>query len=278
MSSAQNGDVVNTPNSPVPATAPLPPPRPFTSRAALTLILAAGLATALAFGLYPKLDLAISALFYDRPARDWPVTRYDLLIIHRDFSAYLAAILVIIAIGSIAFGAIRRRQPAPMSWRAAGFLMGSFLLGPGLIVNVLLKPEWGRPRPADVIEFGGKLHFVPWWNPFGACDGNCSFVSGEVSAAFWMLAWAIVLPRRYRATAIAAALINCAVLGAGRIAMGGHFTSDVLFAVVLTALAMWLVHRLAFADLAIFRRPARRAAQHPANGGIGPRAPLSRNA
>jgi len=280
MSSTQSGDVVNTPSSAVPSTAPaaLPPPRRFMPRTALTLILAVGLPTALVFGLYPKLDLAISALFYDRPAHNWPVTRNDLLILHRDLSAYLATILVIIAIGAIAIGAIRRRRPALMSWRAAGFLMGSLLLGPGLIVNVLLKPEWGRPRPADVIEFGGKLHFVPWWNPFGECDGNCSFVSGEVSAAFWMLAFAIVLPQRYRAIAIAAALINCAVLGAGRIAMGGHFASDVLFAVILTALAMWLVHRVAFADLALFRRPAPPTAQHPANGGIGPRAPLSRNA
>jgi lipid A 4'-phosphatase len=236
------------------------------------LILAAGLPTALVFGLYPKLDLSISAVFYDRLQHDWPVTRSDLLILHRNFSAYLAAILVIFAIGSVAVGAIRRGRPVLMSWRGAGFLFGSLLLGPGLIVNVILKPEWARPRPADVIDFGGKLHFVPWWNPFGECDGNCSFVSGETSLAFWMLAFAIVLPQRYRAPAAVAALVNCLILGGGRIAMGGHFTSDVVLAAVLTALAMWLVHRAAFADLAVFRSWSRRGAQQPANGGIGPRA------
>ena len=250
----------------------------FTPRVALMLILAVGLPIALVFGLYPKLDLSISAVFYDRLQHDWPVTRNELLILHRNLSAYLAAILVIFAIGSVAFGVIRRGRPALLSWRDASFLIGSLLLGPGLIVNVLLKPEWARPRPADVIDFGGKLHFVPWWNPFGACDGNCSFVSGETSLAFWMLAFAIVLPQRYRAAAIAAALVNCLVLGGGRIAMGGHFTSDVLLAAVLTALAMWLVHRIAFAGLAVFRWPSRRRAQQPENGGIGPRAPLSRNA
>ncbi|HLH91823.1 MAG TPA: phosphatase PAP2 family protein [Xanthobacteraceae bacterium] len=242
------------------------------------LILATGLLIALAFGLYPKLDLSISAAFYDRVQHDWPITRNDLLILHRNVSAYLAAILVIFAIGAIAFGAIRRGRPALISWRAASFLIGSLLLGPGLIVNVLLKPEWARPRPADVIDFGGKLHFVPWWNPLGECDGNCSFVSGETSLAFWMLAFAIILPQRYRAVAIVAVLVNCLLLGAGRIAMGGHFTSDVLLAVVLTALAMWLVHRIAFADLAVFRRSPPRGVQQPENGGIGPRAPLSRNA
>ena len=276
MSSPQNGDVVNAANSS--GTPSAYRTSRFTSRAALMLILAIGLPIALAFGLYPKLDLSISAAFYDRVQHDWPVTRSDLLILHRNVSAYLAAILVIFAIGSVAVGAIRRGRPALMSWRDAAFLIGSLLLGPGLIVKVLLKPEWARPRPADVIDFGGKLPFVPWWNPFGACDGNCSFVSGETSMAFWMLAFAVVLPQRYRAAAVAAALVNCLVLGAGRIAMGGHFTSDVLLAVVLTALAMWLVHRIAFADLAALRLSPRRRPQQPENGGIGPRAPLSRNA
>ena len=284
MSSPQNGDVVNAANSAADTTAPpgtLSANRTssrFTSRVALMLILAIGLPAALVFGLYPKLDLSISAAFYDRPQHDWPVTRNDLLILHRNFSAYVAAILVIFTIGSVAVGVIRRARPALMSWRDAGFLLGSLLLGPGLIVNVLLKPEWARPRPAEVIDLGGKLHFVPWWNPFGECDGNCSFVSGETSLAFWMLAFAIVLPQRYRPAAIAAALVNCLVLGFGRIAVGGHFTSDVLLAVVLAALAMWLVHRVAFADFAAFRRRRRRTAQQPENGGIGPRGPLSRNA
>src|SRR5262249_8823313 len=154
--------------------------------------------------------------------------------LHRNFSAYVAAILVIFAIGLAAVGVVRRGRAALISWRGACFLPGSPLLGPGLIPNVLLQPHSARPRPAGAVDFGGRLHFVPWWNPFGECDGNCSFVSGETSLAFWMLAFAIVLPQRYRAVAIAAVLINCLVLGAGRIAMGGHFTSDVLLAVVLT--------------------------------------------
>ena len=119
------------------------------NRTGLLIALACAAAVGLLFGLYPKLDLSISAAFYDRPQHDWPVTRNDLLILHRNASAYLAAILVIFAVGSVAVGAIRRGRPALTSWRAAAFLLGSLLLGPGLIVNVLLKPEWARPRPAD---------------------------------------------------------------------------------------------------------------------------------
>ena len=279
MSSKEIAEVVNGTMAKLRAVASGVPHRFRTTRRALIIILSAGLLTALVFGLFPQLDLSISALFYDPLHRDWPVTRNALVAAHRDFSAYVAAILVIIAVGALALGAVRRRAIL-ISVRGAVFLIGSCLLGPGLIANVLLKPEWGRPRPADVIDFGGKLHFVPWWNPFGECDGNCSFVSGEVSAAFWLLAWAVVLPQRYRALAIAAALANGLALGAGRIAVGGHFTSDVLFAAILTALGIWLMHGLVFAGQPSVEgpRPSPRTAQHPVNGGIGPRGPRRRNA
>jgi membrane-associated PAP2 superfamily phosphatase len=267
ISSPQNADVASAPKKLASGI------RSRVSRIAITLILAVGAITGLVFGLYPQLDLSISALFYDPLRHTWPATNNALLALHRDFSAYVAAILVIIAIILGAVGTICRREPWLRWPRAAGFLIGSCLLGPGLIVNTLLKPEWGRPRPADVLTFGGRLPFVPWWNPFGACDGNCSFVSGETSLAFWVLAWALVLPRRYRAATATAALVNCLVLSAGRIAMGGHFTSDVLFAVIVTALAIWLSYIIAFGEFAFMRH---RSAQHPVNGGIGPRGPLSR--
>jgi membrane-associated PAP2 superfamily phosphatase len=220
----------------------------------VTVILVVGAVTGLVFGLYPQLDLSISAWFYDPLQHIWPATNNRLLAVHRDLSAYLGAILVIIAIILGAAGLIVRREPWLMWRRGAAFLLASCLLGPGLIVNTLLKPEWGRPRPADVIQFGGKLPFVPWWNPFGQCDGNCSFVSGETSLAFWILAWALVVPQRYRAATATAALVNCAILSAGRLAMGGHFASDVLFAVILTALAIWLSYAGAFGESAFARR------------------------
>ncbi len=215
-------------------------------RLALISLLAAGALTALAFGLYPQLDLSISSLFYDQATRDWPATHDLLLTVHRNVNAYLAFILVIITIAVPVIAAIRRRAPWLISGRAAWFLIGSFILGPGLIVNVLLKPEWGRPRPGEVIPFGGKLDFVAWWNPFGACGGNCSFVSGEESLAVWILAFAMVLPRRYRAAAITAAALNCVVIALGRIAMGSHFASDVLFAAILTALSVWVAYIATF--------------------------------
>ena len=85
------------------------------------------------------------------------------------------------------------------------------MLGPGLLVNLTLKNHWGRPRPIEVAQFGGDKQFVAWWDPRGTCDGNCSFVSGDVSGAIWTIAPAALVPPPWRALAYGGAL----ALGAG---------------------------------------------------------------
>jgi membrane-associated phospholipid phosphatase len=119
-------------------------------------------------------------------------------------------------------------------------------LGPGLVANVILKDNWGRPRPIYVTQFGGDEQFRPWWDPRGTCDKNCSFVAGEPSGAFWTLAPAAVTPPAWRALAYGAALMFAAWIGFVRIAGGGHFLSDVIFAGVFVFLVIWLVHGLIY--------------------------------
>ena len=53
-----------------------------------------------------------------------------------------------------------------------------------ITVNLILKNFWGRARPNDVIEFGGKETFSPWFEITNACETNCSFVSGDASVGF----------------------------------------------------------------------------------------------
>ena len=103
--------------------------------------------------------------------------------------AYSAGtVLILPAVGALIIKLILPRRKLLISGRAILFLMATLALGPGLLVNVLLKDHWGRPRPVDVTQFGGDQHFVAWWDPRGECPNNCSFVSGDVAAAFWTLA------------------------------------------------------------------------------------------
>ena len=111
-----------------------------------TLIISISVVIGLVFGIAPQLDLRISALFYDPVQRTWPAADSALFISYRNLSYYLPIILVMIAVVAQAIATLRRRASLLSGWRVAVFLLGSFLLGPGLITNVLLKPRWGQPR------------------------------------------------------------------------------------------------------------------------------------
>src|SRR5262249_50847392 len=136
-------------------------------RATFLLIMAAAVATGLAFGLDPQLDLRISALFYDPAQRTWPANASALIGHYRDVSSVVAVILVIIAVGALALAAIRRRAGAPIGPRAAALLPGSLALGPGLLTNVLLQPPLGRPPPPEAVEFGGRAALPARGDPVG---------------------------------------------------------------------------------------------------------------
>jgi lipid A 4'-phosphatase len=129
--------------------------------------------------------------------------------------------------------------------RRLAFLLLVLLLGPGLLVNGVFKSEWGRARPHQVEDFGGTKHFSPALVMTDQCERNCSFVSGHASMGFFLIALAWVLrDRRWLWAGIALG----ALVGLGRMAQGGHFLSDVVFAfwsVYLTALlcARWLLGR-----------------------------------
>jgi lipid A 4'-phosphatase len=140
-----------------------------------------------------------------------------------------------------------RRLGLPQIWlpsgRAVLFLAMSLALGPGLLVNLVLKEHSHRPRPVQTQEMGGKWEFRPWYRFDGQCERNCSFVSGEAASGFWTLAPALLTPPPVRPVAVAVALTFGAATGALRMAFGGHYLSDVLFAGLFTLLIILGLYR-----------------------------------
>ena len=141
---------------------------------------------------------------------------------------------------------MRPHRPLLVPGRAVVFLISTLVLGPGLVVNVGLKDNWGRSRPIDVPQLGGSEHFTAWWDPRGGCAKNCSFVTGDGSGAFWTLAPAALAPPAWRPLAYGAALAFGATVGVFRMAFGAHFFSDVVFAGVFVFLIIWLMHGLLY--------------------------------
>jgi lipid A 4'-phosphatase len=216
------------------------------SRRSLIGALLFATAFGLVFGLFPGLDVEIARLFYDPVAKNFPL-RTDANLGHlRDAASWLLVLFIAPCVAALLLNLVFPRAKRWISTPAAIFLIVTLTLAPGLLVNVLLKNHWSRPRPVAVTEFGGTERFVPWWDPRGQCPKNCSFVSGEVSSAFWTLAPAALAPAPWRFFAYAAAFTFGTGMGVTRMAMGAHFFSDVVFAGLFTFIIIWLAHGLIY--------------------------------
>jgi membrane-associated phospholipid phosphatase len=171
---------------------------------------------------------------------------YPPLMKARDIGLWVGTILVAPAVASLIVKLLLPRRRMLISGRATVFLIATLALAPGLLVNVLLKDHWGRPRPIDVTQLGGDQKFVAWWDPRGDCPSNCSFVSGDVAGAMWTIAPAALAPPHWRALAYAAALALGTGMGTIRVMAGAHFPSDVIFAGIFTFLIIWITYAVIY--------------------------------
>lgn len=136
-----------------------------------------------------------------------------------------------------------------LSYRRMGLFFFVFLiLGPGLFVNTVLKDNWGRPRPADTLNFGGAETYHQVWERGRQGEGK-SFPSGHAAVGFFLMAPFFVLRKTSRPWAmffLFSGIIYGMLMGAGRMIQGGHYFTDVIWAgviVYLTGLALYYLFR-----------------------------------
>lgn len=215
------------------------------TRTGLLIALAIAAAVGLVFAIAPALDLALVKPFYHPETGLWLAVGKSVARLRRA-AAWLIALAAAPAFLGLLVKLVFPRRPMLIPGRAAVLMITTLALAPGLVTNVILKDHWGRPRPIDVTQFGGADQFVPWWDPRGGCPNNCSFVAGEASGAFWMLAPAMLCPPQWRVLATGAALTFGAAIGLLRMAGGGHFFTDVVFAGTFTFLIIWVIYGLLY--------------------------------
>jgi len=216
-------------------------------RLSLVTLLALTVLTGVLFALWPELDLMGSGFFHGPDGfagnghglKGLRGVLYFLPVIV--MGLFLLAWVLGWVGGWFGWPLLEALQPRG---RSVLFLALGLALGPGLLVNVILKEYWDRPRPQQVQEFGGALAFRPWYKIDGACEKNCSFVSGETSGAFWLVAPASLAPPPLRLPAVALALGVGVLTGVMRVAFGGHFPSDVLFAGLFTLILVALLRKI----------------------------------
>lgn len=118
--------------------------------------------------------------------------------------------------------------------RLGALIVLTLVIGPGLLVNVLGKGYWGRPRPREIIQFQGQVPFQRIHQPGTPGQGK-SFPCGHASVGFFLMVMAFG-QRKYRWIWFGTGLSYGTLMGIARIAQGAHFASDVIWAGGLTYL------------------------------------------
>jgi lipid A 4'-phosphatase len=195
------------------------------------------------FMFFPAFDIWVSRQFYipDVGFR-WPSD---------GFLEFVRSAVPVIILGAFVFAVVLwvagiwyEQWFWGMTTPRAIYLMSTLVVGPGLIVESLLKPNWGRARPKDITQFGGQFDYTPPLFVANECERNCSFVSGHAALGFCVCAFGFILPPKWRPWGVAGGLLFGAVVGYVRIAQGGHFLSDVIYAGLVVIVVNVTLYRL----------------------------------
>ena len=209
------------------------------------------------FTVWPQLDLWASGLFHDASGAFIGDRLLFTRLLYRGipvsgiFYAVLGVVVIIVSLW--------RPHPIGGRWsRRLAALAWVSVLGSGVLVNAGLKEHWGRARPREVVEFGGQQHFSPALVPTDQCRHNCSFVSGHATSGYILMAVGLMGSVATRRRWLWIGLAWGAVVSLARIAEGGHFLSDTLFAGLAVWASGWLIRELWLRHVALRWRRARR--------------------
>ncbi len=213
------------------------------------LTLALGLAVVfMVFATFPSFDIAISRLFYNAGTcgdealcGSFPAAESTGFANLRNL-LYVMPYAVLTAAIANSF-AISKQQKLSI-WRDAKVayaIIASFVIGPGLIVNGVLKEVVLRSRPRDVLVFGGDSPFVPVGQLAGSCASNCSFVSGEAAIAPIMVLSILLFPKQWQKPAMLILLPCSLAMALLRVAFGAHYMSDAILGYGITLLTFSVI-------------------------------------
>ncbi|MBD3161274.1 MAG: phosphatase PAP2 family protein [Candidatus Eisenbacteria bacterium] len=193
------------------------------------------------------LDPVVSGWFHQPgESPDWWGKERPFLDLAYEYGVWPANLLGIAGL----LGWIFSRFVAPLrrSRRTFAFLFLVWVIGPGILVNMVGKEHIGRPRPRETVLFGGEREFLSIGEP-GIPGHGRSFPSGHAAMGAYLAGLAL-LSRRRAVLWTAVGLAAWGLLGFQRIAVGAHFPTDVLWSGgIVTATAVTV-------DAALPRAPA----------------------
>jgi lipid A 4'-phosphatase len=196
------------------------------------------------FLLFPGVDIGFSRLFYDPAAGFFWRNAWVSRILYGSVEI-LTPIWIGLVVLLLAWVWIRKKTIGSLTRKSFLYLLLVLAIGPGLLVNTVLKDNWGRARPDMTREFGGTERFTPAFVLSDACRKNCGFVSGHSAMAFYLMTPGFLFPG-FRRRIFTAGFLYGSSVGLVRIVQGGHFLSDVVFSFFVVFAVAAVLHHLLY--------------------------------
>jgi membrane-associated phospholipid phosphatase len=231
-----------------------------------------------------KYDIAVTDMYYDASAplgERWPLEHTEPWYFFNEYNDYFTYFMLITIVPPFLYSFVNKKQ----AWSKKHLLFAilSVALGAGLLVNEVFKGLWGRPRPRHTVYWPNSVNDpqYKWYhvwelafldNPDLIGEG-VSFPSGHVSIVVALISyyylfknpkfWAIYTSNTtegekyernlkiftsFKYIGLVASLVLGALTGIGRIVVGAHHASDVLWAYgivyIFTALCYYVFFKI----------------------------------
>ena len=118
------------------------------------------------------------------------------------------------------------------------------ILGSSVLINGILKPYWGRPRPVQIEQFGGPWEYREFYEPGTPAKGQ-SFPSGHVSIVTIFLVAAFVRNenKKLAVAGVTVGVFLTVSMAVCRIAQGGHFVTDTIWSLCIMMLVAMAIQK-----------------------------------
>jgi lipid A 4'-phosphatase len=208
------------------------------------IILAFFATSIIAFLVFPEIDIRFSGLFHDSVNGFYLKNVWFCRFLYESVEI-LTPVCIGLLLTMLGWMWIKKISVFGLTQKSVIYLILVLALGPGLLVNTILKDNWGRARPETIMEFGGVETFSPAFVMSSSCDRNCSFVSGHSAMAFYVMVPGFLF-RRFKKQIFGLGFVYGSAVGLVRIIQGGHFLSDVVFSFFFVFMVAWGMYHALF--------------------------------